>query len=111
MKTKSIPRLPAEKNQGEFIIAVERSGDWMPSEELREAALAALEQGKDVTLDLDRVDHLAASALQILLALAAEQKKRGRNLRLAKASPHLRQWFEFAGVADHFSIAERKSNE
>jgi anti-anti-sigma regulatory factor len=49
--------------------------------------------------------------LQILLALDAEQKKRGRNLRLAKASPHLRQWFEFAGVADHFSIAERKSNE
>lgn len=111
MKTKNSARLPSEKNSSEFIIAVERSGDWMPAEELRVAALAALDQGKDVTLDLDRVDHLDASALQILLALDAEQKKRGRNLQLAKASPHLRQWFEFAGVADHFSMAEWKSNE
>lgn len=111
MKAKSMARLPAEKNPDEFILAVERSGDWMPAEELRDAALTAVGQGKDVTLDLDRVDHLDASALQILLALDAEQKKRGRNLQLAKASPHLRQWFEFAGVAEFFSMAERKDNE
>jgi hypothetical protein len=38
--------------------------------------------------------------LQILLALETELKNRGRNLRLEKASPHLQQWFEFAGAAD-----------
>ncbi len=111
MKSKNMARLAAEKNSGAFIMAVERSGDWMPAEELREAVLAALDQGKDMTLDLDRVDHLDASALQILLALDAEQKKRGRNLQLANASPHLQQWFEFAGVADRFSMAGQKSNE
>ena len=83
----------------------------MPAEELRETALAALEEGKDVVLDLDRVGHLDASALQIMMALDAEQKKRGRSLQLAKVSPHLRQWLGFAGAADHFSMSEQKNDE
>lgn len=83
----------------------------MPAEDLRVAAQAALARGADVTVNLYKVDHLDASALQILLALETEQKRRGQNLQLANASEHLRQWFGFAGVADRFSIAERKSNE
>ena len=55
-------------------IYVDRSGDWMPAEELRAAALDALSQEKDVVLNLGNVDHLDASALQILLALEREQK-------------------------------------
>lgn len=74
----------------------------MPAEELRAVALGALEAGNDITLNLDRVDHLDASALQILLALSAEQKKRGRDFQLVNASPNLLQWFGLAGAADHF---------
>jgi len=100
-----------QSNHGHTAIDVERSGDWMPVEDLREAALGALGAVGDLTLNLDRIDHLDASALQILLALDTEQKKRGQNLHLANASLHLRQWFDFAGVADHFSMTERKGNE
>jgi anti-anti-sigma factor len=84
------------------VVEVERSGDWMPVEELRAAALAALEAGNDVSLHLDGIDHLDASALQILLALVAEQKQRGRQLELANTSSHLRQWFDYAGAAEVF---------
>jgi len=77
-----------------LLIEAERSGDWMPAEELRTAALGAVETGNEVTLNLGGIDYLDASALQILLALGAEQKKRGRRLEVAGASPHLRQWFE-----------------
>ena len=83
----------------------------MPAEDLRKAALCALGAVGDLTLNLERINHLDASALQILLALDAEQKKRGQNLHLANASVHLRQWFDFAGAADHFSMTERKCNE
>ncbi len=83
----------------------------MPAEELSEAAQAVLGQGKDVTLNLDKVDHLDASALQILLALDAEQKKRGRHLQLVNASANLRHWFEYSGAAGHFLMTEPKSNE
>jgi anti-anti-sigma regulatory factor len=100
-----------ELNRARACIDVERGGDWMPAEELCAAALAAVEAGNDLTINLDRIEHLDASALQILLALDAEQKKRGRGLELADASPHLRQWFDYAGAADQFSMAERKSNE
>ena len=82
----------------------------MPVEDLREAALSAVNAGSDVTLNLDRVNHLDASALQILLALDAEQKKRGRNLQLTNASSHLQQWFEYAGAA-HFFMTGQKHNE
>jgi len=90
----------AEPGQRCTAIHVERSGDWMPAEDFREAALGALEGDGDVAVNLDQVAHLDGSALQILLALETELKNRGRNLRLEKASPHLQQWFEFAGAAD-----------
>jgi anti-anti-sigma regulatory factor len=64
-----------------------------------------LQADSDVTVNLNNLDHLDASALQVLLALAAEQAKRGRILELANASAHLRQWFEFAGAAERFSLA------
>ncbi len=83
----------------------------MPSDELRDAARAALGENNDGVLNLGRLDHLDASARQILLALDAEQKRRGRTLELANASPHLRQWFEYAGAADQFSMTERKRDE
>jgi ABC-type transporter Mla MlaB component len=95
--------LPAPEEDIEPVsIEVERSGEWMPAEELRDAAVELLSEGKDIAVNLDRIDHLDASALQILLALEAEQNKQGRKLELVKASPHLRSWFEFAGADDHF---------
>lgn len=87
---------------GRTAIDVEQSGSWMPSEQLREAALAALGKGQDVTLNLDKIDHLEADALQILLALDREQKKQGRKLVLTHASVQLREWFAFAGAAEEF---------
>ena len=83
-------------------IGVERSGEWMPVETLREAALSALQGGKDVIVDLEKLDHLDASALQILLALKAEQQRLGRQMRLEHVSPELKQWFEYAGAAGYF---------
>jgi anti-anti-sigma factor len=103
--------LQAEQNPEPIYIEVERAGDWMPAEELRKTALAASGENKDVTVNLGKVDHLDASALQILLALDAEQKRRGHNLQLANASPHLRQWLEYAGVAECFLMTGPKNNE
>ncbi|MGD0731331.1 MAG: STAS domain-containing protein [Terracidiphilus sp.] len=104
-------KLQAELARTRSCIDIERSGDWMPAEELRNAALGALEAGSDVTVNLAGVDHLDASALQILLVLDAEQKRWGRSFNLANSSPQLRYWFEYAGAADRFSMSERKGDE
>jgi anti-anti-sigma factor len=100
----------AEPSLDQQFIAAERCGNWAPAEELRETALAALDRGGDVILSLERIEHLDASALQILLALDAEQKRRKLNFMLANASSHLLEWFEFAGVADRFSMTDRKND-
>jgi len=93
------------------VFEVERSGDWMPVEELREAALKVLGEGKDVTLNLKSLDHLDASALQILLALEIEQKKQGRQLHLTNVSAHLRQWFDYSGAVDQFVLIAQENDE
>ena len=80
----------------------ERSQNWMPADELRDLAQDALEAGHDVTVNVGNIDHLDASALQILLALEAEQKKRKGHLELRDASANLLHWFEYAGATDHF---------
>jgi len=83
-------------------IDFESSGDWIPLDIMREAALSALEQDHDLTVNLNNIGHLDASALQILLALDREQKNKGRSLHLANASAQLRQWFEFSGAHGNF---------
>jgi anti-anti-sigma regulatory factor len=95
----------------QICIDVGRSGEWMPVEDLREAALSALAAGNDVTVNLVTIEHLDASSLQILLAFGTEQSEQGRQFRLANVSPNLRQWFEYAGAADQFSMAELNRDE
>jgi anti-anti-sigma factor len=92
-------------------VDVERLGEWMPVDDIRELALKVVEQGNDLTFNLQNVDYLDASALQILLVLETEQKNRGRHLDLVNASPNLRQWFEYSGTAGHFFQNGAGSNE
>jgi anti-anti-sigma factor len=101
----------AGRNLEPISIDIECSGDWMPAEQLRDTAMATLAESREVIINLGKVDHLDASALQILLALDVEQKKQGRHLRLVNASAHLRQWFDYAGAADHFSMTGPKNDE
>jgi len=92
-------------------IEVERSGDWLPADELRDKSLQLLDERTDVTLNLDKVDHLNASVLQVLLALDMEHKKQGRQLHLENASPSLRQWFAYAGAAGQFDMGQQSVDE
>jgi anti-anti-sigma factor len=87
----------------ETVINVTRDGDWLPPQEFRAVALSAAGTEGDLTVSLQAVDHLDASALQILLALAEERKKRGKGLRLADTSPALSRWFEYAGGRENVS--------
>ena len=80
-----------------MVISVTRDGDWLPLPEFFAAAQSAAEEQGNLTVNMQGVGHLDASALQILLALGAERKKQGRGLRLANASPALAKWFEYAG--------------
>jgi len=92
-------------------IDVECSGEWLPAEDLRDASLSALDAGSEVTVNLNGIDHLDASSLQILLALAAGKDEQGQPLRLENSSPQLRQWFAYAGAAEKFPASELKCDE
>ena len=93
------------------VVEVERSGGWISADELRLGALKALEQGKDALIDVQKIEHLDASALQVLLALEIAQTKRGHQVKVENASQNLRQWFEYAGASGHFQIGGQDSNE
>jgi anti-anti-sigma factor len=103
-------------------IQAARAGEWIDAAELRQWAMEHLESRVDtpgqvpasgmgeqckpvpapetnLVLDLRDIDYLEASALQIVLAIAAEQRRRGRYLQLVNTSEQLGRWFEFAGAA------------
>jgi ABC-type transporter Mla MlaB component len=84
-------------------IRCSRSGEWLPGEELRAAALDAAHTSSDVTLDLSDVDHLDGGTLQILLALDKDRREKGLSLHLVNASALLARWFEYAGAAAHLA--------
>jgi ABC-type transporter Mla MlaB component len=108
MKKKHTDSGDTKPTVAETVINATRDGEWLPPEEFRAVALAAAQTDGDLTVNLQGVDHLDASALQILLALAGERKKRGRGLCLANASTPLSHWFEYAGGRENIS-AERKA--
>jgi anti-anti-sigma factor len=108
LKRKQTGTREAKPTATETVINVTRDGDWLPPEEFHAVALSAAQADGNLTVNLQGVDHLDASALQILLALAAERKKRGRGLRLANASTPLSRWFEYAGGRENIS-AEREA--
>ncbi|HEX3661415.1 MAG TPA: STAS domain-containing protein [Acidobacteriaceae bacterium] len=86
-------------------LQVARSGQWMEPAEMLLAARMHLNDGPgtvrgELALDLSGLEHLDASALQVLLAIRAEQHRRDGTLRLTNASGNLRKWFEYAGAAE-----------
>ena len=103
--------LASARKPARTLIAAERCEDWIPAEELKEEALRAAGKGLDVAVNLGRIDHLDASALQVLLALESEQKRQGRTLELLNASSHLRRWFDYAGTEDRLSTNDETSDE
>lgn len=81
-------------------------GEWLDPEQLHGKSLAAAATAEDVSIDLEGLDYLDGSSLQILLALASAQKQEGRSLHLLHPSAQLRQWFDYAG-APHLLPIER----
>jgi anti-anti-sigma factor len=79
------------------VINVTREGDWLPPDELHAVARSAVNAEGNLIVNLRGVDHLDASAFQILLALAKERKRQEGALILAEASTALSRWFEYAG--------------
>jgi anti-anti-sigma factor len=83
-------------------------GDCSSAEEFRAEALLAAADG-DITLDLDTLDFLDASTLQVLLAVSAGQTNRGRQLQYANTSPAMLQWLEWTGAAPHLGTLEKRN--
>ncbi len=87
------------------ILKVARDGDWLAPCDFSESCCQAVADHVDMVIDLEGLDHLDASALQILLALRMEQQQNSRRLSLTNASTSLLRWFEFAGAIQLFSLA------
>lgn len=101
----------AVRDSAPTLLEIERSGDWMPVEELRQAAVSALAMSSDVNLNLDKFENLEADALQVLLALERELERLGRKLLLVNVSSQLLKWFEYAGAVDQFVIDGRRGHQ
>jgi anti-anti-sigma regulatory factor len=80
------------------LTVTDSSGDWIPPDSLHESAIEAWRQGMDVKVSLESLEHLDASALQILIALAASLQRDAHRLELANPPAALERWFSLAGA-------------
>ena len=76
------------------------------SSELQANALACLSSGKPLVVSCVNADRLDSSALQILIALANELRKKGSALRLTGVSDSLAAYIKCAGLLDMLQAAE-----
>jgi hypothetical protein len=100
----------AEKTPATPVVRLrpERSGQWMEASALRQWAMEQLngsEPPRELVIDLEGLEHLDASALQVLMALRAEQTRRDGILRFEHASASLQPWFAWAGAAEWAGFA------
>lgn len=92
-----------------------RNGQWLDADELKQRALELFSNVssagsipdssggtalRNLTVDVGTVDHLEASALQVLIAIRAKLQQENRTLQLLNSSAQLQQWFDFAGAGD-----------
>jgi len=73
---------------------------------LRAEAEKLLAESGPVALDWRAAEHASAGAVQVLLALEAALKARGRPLSVVHDQAEIRSMLELAGLNGHFPIAE-----
>ena len=96
-------------------IVLSGSLDQYTAEELKEQLLrwlaSSANEQPSLLLDMTAVEHIDASALQVLLACRADLARRGtapsEQLILIKgAEPPIRQWIRIAGASDLFAFQD-----
>ena len=88
------------------VIAVERSGEWKPADELKTLVENALQACGSIAFDLKNLSYIDASALQVLLAAHSQQGRIGHPTHLINLSPDLRHWLEISGATGHLSLED-----
>lgn len=83
---------PELSPQTETLLHAARSGQWMDAAEMRNWAVERLtaSEVRKIIVDLSLLEHLDSSALQVLLAIAAELRIRRGGLELGHASGSIR---------------------
>jgi anti-anti-sigma factor len=84
--------------QGGCTLVLQGVVDIFEARELHQQAMAALGAGGEVTLDLEEVDRLDSSAIQILVALRQSLAAGGRSLRLEGIPPSVHDTWRLLGL-------------
>jgi anti-anti-sigma factor len=86
---------------GATVLSIEGEIDLATAPMLDEKIRAAVEADAEgtVVIDLDQVEFMDSSGLQVLLSHIFSQEN-GRRIRLTKGSPQVYRLFEVSGMAD-----------
>jgi anti-anti-sigma factor len=89
------------EREGKRAIVLEGAIDIFFAADLRQAALALLEDGEDLAVDCKKLDRLDTATLQVLLALKRELEQRGKKLRMAELGSEPARFVGLAGLTNH----------
>lgn len=95
------------ERHGRPTLSLSGSVDIFVAKELYEAACALLDREEDIAVQWAVVEAVDVSALQILLALQAGLRAKGRRLQFDECSPTIRRFLAVGGLTTGFSEAAR----
>lgn len=97
--TELVVQVTEASGGGTALVFRQRAGVAV-AEEVRQAALQALERGGDILVDCTAAEHLDGSIFQILLALRKALRSRGQELHLSGVSPSLSRYAWLSGLLE-----------
>jgi anti-anti-sigma factor len=89
------------EREGKRTLVLQGAVDIFFAADLRQAALALLEDGEDISVVCEKLERLDTAALQILLALKKELEQRGKKLRMVELPSEPARFVGLAGLTSH----------
>lgn len=98
------PRISYGETTGATILVLAGRMTWLYGQAVFDTAMAALDGGRDLIIDLEHCEHMDSTVLGTLHELCERADQLGRHLAVQNASEGLRSCFEelsMTGVLDH----------
>jgi anti-sigma B factor antagonist len=98
-------KIDIKDNDVQVEVSIKGDIEMMTIKELKEKLFILGQNAeKDIMMDLSGVDYIDSSGIGVLISLMRMQKKKGKLLKIDKASPNVVNVLQLSSLSDIFSL-------
>jgi anti-sigma B factor antagonist len=98
-------KIDIKDSDAQVEVSIKGDIEMMTIKELKEKLFILGQNAeKDIKMDLSGVDYIDSSGIGVLISLMRMQKKKGKALKIDKASPNVVNVLQLSSLSDIFSL-------